>query len=181
MQHSCIGVRSVSRGSFTWARGGRGPLVSGDALYPCVPLIAAHSAAMLHSFNGGGRRHDGCASPPCLYSWDARLCGRAGKSMGAGTLNGRRPAAQRVVVTGMGAITSLGLSAESFWESLAPGRSGIGPITLCTTEGYPTNIAAEALDFDPKCYIDCQEARRMTRASQFAVAAARQAVRDAGL
>jgi 3-oxoacyl-[acyl-carrier-protein] synthase II len=101
--------------------------------------------------------------------------------MGAGKLNGRRPAAQRIVVTGMGAITPLGLSAEALWESLAAGRSGIGPITLCTTEGYPTKIAGEALGFDPKCYMDGKDARRMSRASQFAVAAARQAVRDAGL
>ncbi|MFN8538512.1 MAG: beta-ketoacyl-ACP synthase II [Thermomicrobiales bacterium] len=101
--------------------------------------------------------------------------------MGAGTLNGRRAASQRVVITGMGAITPLGLSAGALWESLAAGRSGIGPITLCTTDGYPTKIAGEALDFDPKCYMDGKDARRMSRASQFAVAAARQAVRDAGL
>ena len=104
--------------------------------------------------------------------------------MGAGIVNGHRAARtaeQRVVVTGMGAITSLGLSAQALWESLAAGRSGIAPITLCTTDGYPTKIAAEALDFDPKCYMDGKEARRMSRASQMAVAAARQAVRDAGL
>ena len=104
--------------------------------------------------------------------------------MAVEVLDGRRaarPASQRVVVTGMGAITPLGLSATALWESLAAGRSGVGPITLCSTEGYPTRIAGEVRGFDPKCFMDGKDARRMSRASQFAVAAARQAVDDAGL
>ena len=92
-----------------------------------------------------------------------------------------RPASQRVVVTGMGAITPLGLSATALWDGLVAGRSGVGPITLCPTAGYPTRIAGEVRDFDPKCFMDGKDARRMSRASQFAVAAARQAVRDAGI
>ena len=75
-----------------------------------------------------------------------------------------RAAQQRVVVTGMGAITSLGLSAQALWESFAAGRSGIGSITRCTTEGYPTKIAAEAQAFDPKCFMDAKDAKRMSRA-----------------
>jgi 3-oxoacyl-[acyl-carrier-protein] synthase II len=81
----------------------------------------------------------------------------------------------------MGAISPLGSSVDALWDGVAHGRSGIGPITICTTEGYPTKIAGEASDFDPKRYMDGKDARRMSRASQFAVAAARQAVADAGL
>jgi 3-oxoacyl-[acyl-carrier-protein] synthase II len=104
--------------------------------------------------------------------------------MGAGAVNGRRAtrdATQRIVVTGMGAISPLGTSVAQLWDGVAQGRSGIGPITICTTEGYPTKIAGEASEFDPKCFMDAKDARRMSRASQFAVAAARQAVADAGL
>lgn len=104
--------------------------------------------------------------------------------MGAGAVNGRRAdrdATQRVVVTGMGAVSPLGSSVAALWDGVSHGRSGIGLITLCTTEGYPTKIAGEARDFDPKCYMDFKDARRMSRGSQFAVAAARQAVADAGL
>jgi 3-oxoacyl-[acyl-carrier-protein] synthase II len=92
-----------------------------------------------------------------------------------------RDADRRVVVTGMGAITPLGLSVAELWAGLAAGRSGIGPITRCPTDGYPTKIAGEAPDFDPKRYMDGKEARRISRASQFAVAAAREALADAGL
>ena len=94
-------------------------------------------------------------------------------------MNGRDPA-QRVVITGMGAITPLGQSVESFWEGLVAGRSGVGPMTLCDTTGYPTKIAAEVKDWNPEAFIDRKEARRMARFSQMAVAAARQAVVDAG-
>src|SRR5690242_11182692 len=104
--------------------------------------------------------------------------------MGAGAVNGRRAArdeTQRIVVTGMGAISPLGTSATQLWNGVAQGRSGIGPITICRSEGYPTKIAGEASEFDPKCFMDAKDARRISRASQFAVAAARQAVADAGL
>jgi 3-oxoacyl-[acyl-carrier-protein] synthase II len=92
-----------------------------------------------------------------------------------------REVTQRVVVTGMGAITSFGLTVEALWNGLAAGRSGIGPITLCTTEGYPTKIAGEVRGFEPRDFMDFKEARRMSRASQFAVAAARLALADACL
>ena len=91
--------------------------------------------------------------------------------------NGRR----RVVVTGMGAITPLGLSADKFWANLVAGVSGIGPMTLCDPTDYPCRIAGQADDFDATDYIDRREARRMARFSQMAVAAALQAVPDAGL
>ena len=88
---------------------------------------------------------------------------------------------RRVVVTGLGAITPLGLTYDDFWANLLAGVSGIGPMTLCDPTGYPCQIAGQADDFDPEDYIPRREARRMARFSQMAVAAALQAVRDAGL
>ena len=93
------------------------------------------------------------------------------------TENGRR----RVVVTGLGAITPLGLSADAFWSNLVAGVSGIGPMTLCDPTDYPCRIAGQADDFEPTDFIDRREARRMARFSQMAVAAALQAVADSGL
>ena len=93
------------------------------------------------------------------------------------TSNHRR----RVVVTGLGAITPLGLTADEFWDNLLAGRSGIGPMTLCDPTDYPCRIAGQADDFNPNDYIGSREARRMARFSQLAVAAAMQAVDNAGL
>lgn len=87
----------------------------------------------------------------------------------------------RVVITGAGAITPLGQSVEEFWNNLVAGRSGVGPMTLCDTDGYPCKIAAEVKDWRPEQYIERKEARRMARFSQFAVAAALEAVRHARL
>jgi 3-oxoacyl-[acyl-carrier-protein] synthase II len=88
---------------------------------------------------------------------------------------------RRAVITGMGAITPLGLSVEEFWQGLREGRSGAGPLTRVDGTDYPTKIAAEINDFDPEEYMDRREARRMARFSQMAVAAASQAIADAGL
>lgn len=88
---------------------------------------------------------------------------------------------KRVVITGMGAITPLGLTPELFWQNLTAGQSGIGPMTLCDPAGYPCQIAGEVRDFDPAQYIDRREARRMARFSQLAVAAAVTAVAAADL
>ncbi|MDP9371731.1 MAG: beta-ketoacyl-ACP synthase II [Chloroflexota bacterium] len=93
----------------------------------------------------------------------------------------RRDPAQRVVVTGMGAMTPLGCTVAELWAGAASGRSGIGRIAQFDPAGYPTQIAGEVSDFDPKRYMDVKDARRMSRASQFAVAAAREAFADAGL
>lgn len=87
----------------------------------------------------------------------------------------------RIVVTGMGAITPLGHSVAETWEGLIHGRSGIGPITQFDASPYPWTLAGEVKDFDPKVYIDFKEARRMSRVSQLTVAAAQQAIADAGL
>ena len=88
---------------------------------------------------------------------------------------------RRVVVTGLGAITPLGLTADEFWDNLVAGKSGIGPMTLCDPTDYPCQIAGQADDFNPNDYIGSREARRMARFSQLAVAAAMQAVADAAL
>ena len=88
---------------------------------------------------------------------------------------------RRVVVTGLGAITPLGDTAEAFWSGLVAGRSGIGPMTLCDATGYTCQIAGEVKGFEPKDYIDFKEARRMARFSQLAVAAAGMALEHARL
>lgn len=87
----------------------------------------------------------------------------------------------RVVVTGMGAITPLGLTVEETWRGLVEGRSGIGRITQFDPSSYPVQIMGEVKGFDPAEYIDPKEARRMARFSQFAVAGAKMAVEDADL
>jgi 3-oxoacyl-[acyl-carrier-protein] synthase II len=88
---------------------------------------------------------------------------------------------QRVVVTGMGVLTPLGIGLDIYWNGLAAGKSGVGPITLCDPGESTSRIAAEVPNFDPRAYLDAKEARRMSRASHFAVAAARMAVADARL
>ncbi len=87
----------------------------------------------------------------------------------------------RIVITGMGMITPLGHTVEESWDSLLNGRSGIGPITQFDPTGLPAKIAGEVKEFSPKKYMDFKEARRMSRASQLAVAAATIALTDAGL
>ena len=86
-----------------------------------------------------------------------------------------------VVITGMGAITPLGLTAQAFWKNLVAGRSGIGPMTLCDPTPFPCQIAGEATDFDPAQFMGLKEVRRMARFSQLATAAAMLAVEDARL
>ncbi len=95
--------------------------------------------------------------------------------------NGHAPGRRRVVITGMGAITPLGEDVETFWQALAAGRSGVDYMTLADTTNYPTKVAGEVKDWQPERHIERREARRMARFSQFAVAAAGQAIADAGL
>ena len=87
----------------------------------------------------------------------------------------------RVVVTGLGAITPIGNDVESFWQGLREKKVGIGPITRFDTSEYKVKIAAEVKDFDPKQYMDPKAARRMELFSQYAVAAASQALSQAGI
>lgn len=87
----------------------------------------------------------------------------------------------RVVVTGLGVLSPVGNDVAAFWQSLIEGKCGIGPITAFDTTEYKVKIAAEVKDFDPLQYLDKAEARKQDRFSQFAVAAASQAMADSGL
>lgn len=87
----------------------------------------------------------------------------------------------RVVVTGMGAVTPIGNSVEEFWDGLKEKKVGIAPITVFDTADYKVKLAAEVKDFDPKKYMDPKTAKRMERFSQFAVAAAKEALGHAGI
>ena len=88
---------------------------------------------------------------------------------------------ERVVITGMGAITPVGNDVQTFWESLKAGKCGIGPITKFDVSDYKVKLAAEVKDFDVTQYVDKREARRMDLNCHFALAAAQQAVDQAGL
>jgi len=88
---------------------------------------------------------------------------------------------RRVVVTGLGALTPVGNTAEEFWASLVRGRSGIGPITRFDATSLPTRIAGEVRNFDPLNFVDKKDARRLDPYLQYAIAAATLAVQDASL
>ena len=88
---------------------------------------------------------------------------------------------RRVVVTGLGAITPIGNSVPEFWEGIKTGKVGIGEITKFDTSDYKVKIAAEVKDFEPKNYMDFKAAKRMEPFSQYAVAAAMEASKDAGI
>lgn len=87
----------------------------------------------------------------------------------------------RVVITGLGAVTPLGLDVPSLWRGIEDGRSGIGPITRFDASDYDTRIAAEVKGFDPTTVLDRKEARRTDRVIQFAIVAADEALRHAEL
>src|SRR3954467_1201968 len=88
---------------------------------------------------------------------------------------------RRVVVTGIGAVTPLGNDAETTWQGILEGKSGIGPLTRVNADEYPAKVAAESTDFNPEAFIDKKDARKMDRFTQFAVASALMAVQDANL
>lgn len=88
---------------------------------------------------------------------------------------------RRVVVTGMGAITPTGLSVDEFWNSVKEGKTGFGEISRFDTTDYKVHMAAEVKDFVGKEYMDFKAAKRMELFSQYAVAAAKEAITDAGL
>lgn len=87
----------------------------------------------------------------------------------------------RVVITGMGVVSPVGVGLDAYWDSLVSGRSGVDIITLCDTSGCPTKIAGEVKDWKPEEHLDAKAAKRMSRASQFAVTAANHAIRHSGL
>jgi 3-oxoacyl-[acyl-carrier-protein] synthase II len=88
---------------------------------------------------------------------------------------------RRVVITGLGCISPLGLTVKELWDGLISCRSGIGPITRFDTEGFQTKIAAEVRGFNPEKWIPKREVRQMDRFIQFSIAAADEALSDAGL
>jgi 3-oxoacyl-[acyl-carrier-protein] synthase II len=91
--------------------------------------------------------------------------------------NGRR----RVVITGVGMVSSLGNDADTSWRHLLAGESGAGPITQFDSDGFPVHFACELKDFDPTDWVDHKSARRMDRFAQMILAAARQAEQDSGI
>lgn len=88
---------------------------------------------------------------------------------------------RRVVVTGMGAVTPLGLDLSSTWQAILQGKSGVQPITLFDASEYPVRIAAEVKGFDPTKYIEPKEVKKMDRFIHFAIAATEMAIEDAGI
>lgn len=88
---------------------------------------------------------------------------------------------RRVVVTGMGAITPIGLNVEEYWQGLKEGRIGFGEITRFDTSDYKVHLAAEVKGFQGKDYMDFKAAKRMELFSQYAVAAAKEAIAQSGL
>lgn len=88
---------------------------------------------------------------------------------------------RRVVVTGMGAVSPLGLDVPALWQGIREARSGIGPITLCDASNLESRIAGEVHGFDPLNYMDRKEVRRNDRFIHLAIAAASEALRTAEL
>jgi len=87
---------------------------------------------------------------------------------------------RRVVITGMGVVTPMGSTLDSFWESIRAGRHGIARIDNMDMEGQKVSLAAQVKDFDPENYMEKKEARRMDLYTQYAVAAAKMAIEDCG-
>src|SRR5690606_28809395 len=84
-------------------------------------------------------------------------------------------------ITGLGAITPIGIGKENYWKSLLAGKSGIGYITKFNAENHDAKIAAEINDFNPLDFLDKKEAKRMDRFAQFAVAATKLALEDGNI
>jgi 3-oxoacyl-[acyl-carrier-protein] synthase II len=91
------------------------------------------------------------------------------------------PMERRVVITGMGAISPLGLDVPALWQGVREARSGVGPVTLCDTAGLESRIAGEVKGFEPQNYMDRKEVRRNDRFIHFALAATGEALRSAEL
>ena len=88
---------------------------------------------------------------------------------------------RRVVVTGMGAVTPIGVGVDAFWEGIVQEKTGFAPISYFDTTGYKCTLAAQVKDFNPEDYMDKKTARRMEKFCQYAVVAAKEAIEDAGL
>ena len=88
---------------------------------------------------------------------------------------------RRVVITGIGMVTPVGIGRERTWAALLNGENGIGPVTLCDTTDLASRVAGEVTDFDPLDFIDRKQARRMDRFTQLALAASGEAIDHAGI
>ncbi|TCD00668.1 beta-ketoacyl-[acyl-carrier-protein] synthase II [Pedobacter frigidisoli] len=88
---------------------------------------------------------------------------------------------KRVVVTGLGAMTPLGNTVDSFWQDILAGKSGVGPITKFDTEKFKTHFAAEVKDFNPEEFLEKKEARKFDTFTQYAILSSDQAIKDSGL
>lgn len=88
---------------------------------------------------------------------------------------------RRVVITGMGVVSALGMGADNFWNSIKEGKNGISAVTRIDVSNMNCKVAAEIKDFDPSQFIDKKEAKRMDRYSQFALSAAKMAVDNSGI
>src|SRR5271165_3798854 len=88
---------------------------------------------------------------------------------------------RRVVITGMGVVSSLGESLHSLWDALCAGRSGVGPLTLFDTTDFKVHFGGQVRDWDPVSRFGAKEARHLDRFAQFAMAASESAVADSGI
>ena len=96
-------------------------------------------------------------------------------------MNCNAPNGRRVVITGLGVVSAIGVGRDAYWESLKEGRSGIKKISSFDTTSYPCDVAGEITDFDPADFMTTQQARRIDRFAQLAIAAAKLSIADAGL
>ena len=96
-------------------------------------------------------------------------------------MNCNAPAGRRVVITGLGVVSAIGVGRDDYWESLKEGRSGIKKISSFDTTSYPCDVAGEITDFDPADFMATQQARRIDRFAQLAIAAAKLSIADAEL
>ena len=101
--------------------------------------------------------------------------------MSDSTRSSQRPPEERIVITGIGPVTPIGIGVDAFWDSLTQGRSGARRVPELIDAGLKVQIAADIPEFDPADYMDPKSARRMARFAQLGVAASRLAVEDAGL
>ena len=88
---------------------------------------------------------------------------------------------RRVVISGLGAVTPVGIGVPVYWEAITAGRSGVGPLTMVDPDPLPSKVAAQCDEFDPQAALGAKQARRLDRCTQFALASVQEAWRDAGL
>ena len=88
---------------------------------------------------------------------------------------------KRVVITGMGAITPIGKNIDEMWKSIEEGKCGIGELTLVDKTKFKTKFDAEVKNYEPTDYFDAKQAKRIDKSSQFAIIAAREALKDSGV